>query len=170
MSNCCVIYCRNTTFKKLPANPHPLRYATTEPRRSYRISFALERFKLINLPVHKSLSPTHHSTATMGIPIATITTFRTAYNPFSRAARPCRLFLGMLRTPDTIPTSSPTHIDIKVKQLPRNSTESPTMTIGFKGGKELTLDVGKRGLKIGDVIEEVSRVGRALQREASLKN
>lgn len=44
------------------------------------------------------------------------------------------------------------------------------MTIGFKGGKELTLDVGKRGLKIGDVIEEVSRVGRALQREASLKN
>ena len=44
------------------------------------------------------------------------------------------------------------------------------MTIGFKGGKELTLDVGKRGLKIGDVVEEVSRVGRALQREASLKN
>lgn len=44
------------------------------------------------------------------------------------------------------------------------------MTVGFKGGKELTLDVGKRGLKIGDVIEEVSRVGRALQREASLKN
>lgn len=44
------------------------------------------------------------------------------------------------------------------------------MTVGFKGGKELTLDVGKRGLKIGDVIEEVSRVGRALQREASLNN
>lgn len=44
------------------------------------------------------------------------------------------------------------------------------MTVGFKGGKEITLDVGKRGLKIGDVIEEVSRIGRALQREASLKN
>ncbi|CAI7569075.1 unnamed protein product [Penicillium crustosum] len=109
-------------------------------------------------------------TATMTIPIATITSFRTVYNPFSRASRPCRLLLGMLRTPDTIPTSSPTHIDIQVKQLPRNSTELPTMTVGFKGGKELTLDVGKRGLKIGDVIEEVSRVGRALQREASLKN
>ncbi|CAI7575067.1 unnamed protein product [Penicillium glandicola] len=119
-----------------------------------------------------STAPAHHQpqTATMTIPIATITSFRTAYNPFSRASRPCRLFLGMLRTPDTIPTSSPTHIDIKVKQLPRNSTESPTMTVGFKGGKELTLDIGKRGLKIGDVIEEVSRVGRALQREASLKN
>ncbi|CAI7669303.1 unnamed protein product [Penicillium bialowiezense] len=99
----------------------------------------------------------------MSIPVSTIATFRTAYNPFSRAARPCRLFLGMLRTPDTIPTSSPTHIDIQVKQLPRTSTESPTMTIGFKGGKELVLDVGKRGLKIGDIIEEVSRVGRALQ-------
>ena len=89
----------------------------------------------------------------MTIPIATITSFRTVYNPFSRASRPCRLLLGMLRTPDTIPTSSPTHIDIQVKQLPRNSTELPTMTVGFKGGKELTLDVGKRGLKIGDVIE-----------------
>ncbi|KAJ5781010.1 hypothetical protein N7457_006170 [Penicillium paradoxum] len=106
----------------------------------------------------------------MTIPIATIVSFRTAYNPFSRASRPCRLLLSMLRTPETIPTSSPTHIDIKVKQLPRNSTEAPTMTIGFKGGKELVLDVGKRGMKIGDVIEEVSRVGRALQREASLKN
>lgn len=106
----------------------------------------------------------------MTIPIATIVSFRTAYNPFSRASRPCRLLLDMLRTPETIPTSSPTHIDIKVKQLPRTSTESPTMTVGFKGGKELTLDVGKRGMKIGDVIEEVSRVGRALQREASLKN
>jgi large subunit ribosomal protein L53 len=106
----------------------------------------------------------------MTIPISTIATFRTAYNPFSRASRPYRLFLDMLRTPETIPTSSPTHIDIKVKQLPRTSTASPTMTIGFRGGKELTLDVSQRGLKINDVIEEVSRVGRALQREASLKN
>ncbi|KAJ5766538.1 uncharacterized protein N7511_004154 [Penicillium nucicola] len=105
----------------------------------------------------------------MTIPISTIATFRTAYNPFMRASRPCRLFLGMLRTPETIPASSPTHIDIQVKQLPRESTASPTMTIGFKGGKELTLDVGERGLKIGDIVEEVARVGRALQREASLK-
>lgn len=43
------------------------------------------------------------------------------------------------------------------------------MTVGFKGGKELILEVGKRGLKIGDVVEEVSRVGRQLEREASLK-
>jgi hypothetical protein len=50
----------------------------------------------------------------------------------SRASRPCRLFLGMLRTPDTIPTSSPTHIDIQVKQLPRTSTAGE----GVVGGPE----------------------------------
>ena len=105
----------------------------------------------------------------MPIPISTITTFRTTFNPFTAASRPCRLFLTLLRTPTTVPTSSPTHIDIKVTQLPRNSTQPPVMTVGFKGGKELTLEVGKRGLKIGDVVEEVSRVGRALEREASLK-
>ncbi|KAJ6026857.1 hypothetical protein N7499_004961 [Penicillium canescens] len=147
LPNGCVAQSREeTTVKKLPeSNPTP----------------SIQRHFL-------PLKPTTN-TAKMTIPISTITTFRTAYNPFSRASRPCRLFLGMLRTPSTIPTSSPTHIDIQVKQLPRESTQSPTMTIGFKGGKELTLDVGKRGLKIGDVIEEVSRVGRALQREASLK-
>ena len=105
----------------------------------------------------------------MTVPVATITSFRTTFNPFSQASRPCRLFLSLLRTPNTTPTSSPNHIDIKVNQLPRNSTQQPVMTIGFKGGKEITLEVGKRGLKIGDVIEEVSRIGRALEREASLK-
>ncbi|OQD76982.1 hypothetical protein PENDEC_c003G05239 [Penicillium decumbens] len=105
----------------------------------------------------------------MPIPISTITTFRTTFNPFTAASRPCRLFLTLLRTPTTVSTSSPTHIDIKVTQLPRNSTQPPVMTVGFKGGKELILEVGKRGMKIGDVVEEVSRVGRALEREASLK-
>lgn len=113
--------------------------------------------------------PHSNTTATMSIPLSTITSFRTTFNPFTHASRPCRLFLSLLRTPGTTPTSSPTHIDIKVKQLPRNSTEQPVMTVGFKGGKELTLEVGKRGLKIGDVVEEVSRVGRFLEREASLK-
>ncbi|KAJ5725808.1 uncharacterized protein N7483_007165 [Penicillium malachiteum] len=104
----------------------------------------------------------------MPIPLSTITTFRTTFNPFSQASRPCRLFLSLLRTPNTV-AGSPTHIDIKVNQLPRNSTQEPVMTVGFKGGKEIVLEVGKRGMKIGDVVEEVSRVGRALAREASLK-
>lgn len=105
----------------------------------------------------------------MSIPIHTITTFRTTFNPFAHASRPCRLFLSLLRTPATASPASPTHIDIKVTQLPRNSTQQPVMTVGFKGGKEVTLEVGKRGMKIGDVVEEISRVGRALEREASLK-
>ena len=41
--------------------------------------------------------------------------------------------------------------------------------MGFKGGKELKIEVGKRQLKIGDVIEEIARVGRAIEREESLK-
>jgi large subunit ribosomal protein L53 len=43
------------------------------------------------------------------------------------------------------------------------------MTIEFKGGKKIQLEVGKRKMKIGDVIEEVSRVGRIVEREESLK-
>lgn len=44
------------------------------------------------------------------------------------------------------------------------------MTIGFKGGKELNFEFGNSGgLKIGEVVEEISRVGRAIEREDSLK-
>lgn len=42
--------------------------------------------------------------------------------------------------------------------------------MGFKDGREMTFDVGKRKLKIGDVVEEVARVGRVIEREQSLKN
>ncbi|KAI9927760.1 hypothetical protein ASPWEDRAFT_552246 [Aspergillus wentii DTO 134E9] len=106
----------------------------------------------------------------MTIPLQTITSFRTTFNPFMRASRPCRLFLSLIRNPSTTSTSSPTHIDVKVTQLPRNSTQLPEMTIGFKGGKEVKLEVGKRQLKIGDVIEEVARVGRGIEREQTLKD
>ncbi|KAL2008859.1 hypothetical protein VTN00DRAFT_7053 [Thermoascus crustaceus] len=105
----------------------------------------------------------------MSIPIQTITSFKTTFNPFSRVSRPCRLFLNMLQNPTTAPASSAAHIDIQVTQLPRNSTKLPEMTVGFKGGKEIKLEVGKRNLKIGDVIEEVARVGRGVEREESLK-
>jgi len=43
------------------------------------------------------------------------------------------------------------------------------MTIGFKGGKEIKLEVGKREMKIDDIIDEVARVGRVVERELSLK-
>ncbi|PIG84760.1 hypothetical protein AARAC_005957 [Aspergillus arachidicola] len=91
----------------------------------------------------------------MTIPVQTITSLRTSFNPFSKSSRPCRILLSILRNPNTAPASSPTYIDIKVNQLPR--------------GKELKIEVGKRQLKIGDVIEEIARVGRAIEREESLK-
>ncbi|OOG00174.1 hypothetical protein ASPCADRAFT_204063 [Aspergillus carbonarius ITEM 5010] len=106
----------------------------------------------------------------MTIPLSTIATFRTTFNPFVRSARPCRLILSLLRNPTTSPASSPGHIDIKVTQLPRHSTQEPELTIGFKNGKELKIEVGKRQMKIGDVIEEIARVGRAIAREEALKS
>lgn len=105
----------------------------------------------------------------MSVPVRTITSFRTTFNPFSPVSRPCRLFLNLIRQPSTIPASSPNHIDIKVTQLPRTSKQLPEMTIGFKGGKEVKLEVGKRQMKIGDVIEEVARMGRIIEREETLK-
>lgn len=33
----------------------------------------------------------------------------------------------------------------------------------------MKLEVGKRQMKIGDVVEEIARVGRAIEREESLK-
>ncbi|KAE8148661.1 39S ribosomal protein L53/MRP-L53-domain-containing protein [Aspergillus avenaceus] len=105
----------------------------------------------------------------MTIPVQTITSLRTSFNPFARSARPCRLLLSLLRNPNTTPASSPTYVDIKVKQLPRNSTQLPEVTVNFKGGKELKIEVGKRQMKIGDVVEEIARVGRAIEREESLK-
>lgn len=105
----------------------------------------------------------------MGIPLQTITTLRTTFNPFARSSRPCRLILSLLRNPATTPASSPTHIDIKVTQLPRTSTKEPEITVGFKGGKEVKFEVGKRQLKIGDVVNEISRIGRGIEREESLQ-
>ncbi|KAL4818148.1 39S ribosomal protein L53/MRP-L53-domain-containing protein [Aspergillus spinulosporus] len=105
----------------------------------------------------------------MTIPLQTITSLRTTFNPFARSSRPCRLLLSLIRNPSTTPASSPTHIDIKVEQLPRTSTKEPEITVGFKGGKEVKLEVGKRQMKIGDVVEEIARVGRAIERDESLK-
>ncbi|KAE8548759.1 hypothetical protein EYB25_009140 [Talaromyces marneffei] len=105
----------------------------------------------------------------MTIPVSTITSFRTAFSPFSPLGRPCRILLNLLQNPSTAPTSSATHIDIKVSHLPRNSTQLPECTIGFKGGKEIKLEIGKRNMKIGDVLDEIARVGRVVEREQSLK-
>lgn len=103
------------------------------------------------------------------VPVSAITSFRTAFSPFNPLSRPCRLFLNLVRHPATASPNSPSHIDIQVTHLPRNSTELPWMKVGFKGGKEITLEVGKKKMKIDDVIAEVSRIGRIVEREESLK-
>ncbi|KAL4882746.1 39S ribosomal protein L53/MRP-L53-domain-containing protein [Aspergillus karnatakaensis] len=105
----------------------------------------------------------------MAIPVSTIASLRTTFNPFARSSRGCRLLLSLLRNPNTVPTGSATHIDIKVTQLPRESTKQPEIVVGFKGGKEVKLEVGKRQMKIGDVVEELARIGRAIEREQALK-
>lgn len=43
------------------------------------------------------------------------------------------------------------------------------MMVGFRGGKEVKIEVGKKQMKIGDVIEELARVGRSIEREETLK-
>ncbi|KAI9045581.1 mitochondrial 54S ribosomal mL53 protein [Aspergillus affinis] len=105
----------------------------------------------------------------MTIPVQTIASLQTTFNPFRASSRPCRLLLSLLRNPSTTPTGSPTHVNIKVNQLPRLSTQEPEILVGFKGGKEVKIEVGKRKMKIGDVVEELARVGRAIEREESLK-
>ncbi|PLN82317.1 39S ribosomal protein L53/MRP-L53-domain-containing protein [Aspergillus taichungensis] len=105
----------------------------------------------------------------MSIPLQTINSFRVSYNPFGRSSRPCRTLLALLRTPSTTPLSSPTHIDIKVKQLPRHSTQQPEVTVGFKGGKEVKFEVGKEQIKIADMVNEIARIGRIIEREDTLK-
>ncbi|PGH05463.1 hypothetical protein GX51_02987 [Blastomyces parvus] len=103
------------------------------------------------------------------IPLHTITSLRTAFSPFSPLSKPCRLFVSLLQNPSTSSPASPTHIKIDIKHLPRDSKQLPEMTVGFKGGKELRLEVGRLGLGVRDVVEEVGRVGRVLAKEASLK-
>ncbi|KAF3481584.1 uncharacterized protein GIQ15_04343 [Arthroderma uncinatum] len=105
----------------------------------------------------------------MALPLRSITSFRTSFSPLSPLSRPCRLFLALLQTPTTASPSSAAHIKINVTHLPKNSKQLPEMTIGFRNGKEMKLEVGKLRLSVGDVMEEVGRVGRLIQREESLK-
>ncbi|EAS28879.1 uncharacterized protein CIMG_07625 [Coccidioides immitis RS] len=105
----------------------------------------------------------------MSLPLSTISSFRTSFSPFSPLSKPCRLVLSLLQTPTTTPASSASHIKISVTRLPRNSPQLPEMTIGFRNGKELKFEVGKNKMAIGDILEELGRVGRVIEREESLK-
>lgn len=105
----------------------------------------------------------------MALPTSAISSLRATFSPYSPLAKPCRLFLSLLQKPTTTPAASAKHISITVKRLPRDTKQLPEMTIGFKNGKELKLEVGKLRMSVADVIEEVGREGRVIEREASLK-
>ncbi|KDB28038.1 hypothetical protein H109_00183 [Trichophyton interdigitale MR816] len=105
----------------------------------------------------------------MSLPLRSITSFRTSFSPLSPLSRPCKLVLALLQTPTTASPSSAAHIKIDVKHLPKHSKQLPEMTVGFRNGKEVKLEVGKLRLSVGDVLEEVGRIGRLIEREESLK-
>jgi len=56
---------------------------------------------------------------------------------------------------------------INTTLLPRQNREGSSLSLKFKDGKEMKLDTEK--LKIADVIEEVDRHSRLLNRQADLK-
>ncbi|MCJ1289701.1 39S ribosomal protein L44, mitochondrial [Xylographa vitiligo] len=89
-----------------------------------------------------------------------ITDVSTKFNPFSKRAKTCRIFLAQL------PPNARQTMKINTKLLPRSSKEASTLSLKFKDGKEMQLDTEK--LSIKDVMEEVDRHSRGLNRQVNL--
>ncbi|KAI4127786.1 MAG: hypothetical protein LQ347_004450 [Umbilicaria vellea] len=89
-----------------------------------------------------------------------ITDVSTKFNPFSKRGKTCRIFLAHL------PASARRTMKINIIILPRTSREGSTLRLKFKDGKEMQLDTQK--LSINDVMEEVDRHTRMLNRQADL--
>lgn len=79
--------------------------------------------------------------------------------------------LALFQTPSTTNPSTPSHIQIEARRLPRAAAASvqPEIVVGFKSKEEVKFEVGRLGLKTNDVVEEISRIGRKIEREESLK-
>ncbi|EQL00164.1 hypothetical protein G6O67_001725 [Ophiocordyceps sinensis] len=92
-----------------------------------------------------------------------ITEVSVKFNPFSACAKPARLFLTYL--PPNIRTNGTT---VNTKLLPRNNPEPSSLRVKFKDGNELNLNCGKFNIK--DVVEEVERHSRQLQKAADLSD
>ncbi|KAG6041031.1 hypothetical protein E4U41_006121 [Claviceps citrina] len=83
------------------------------------------------------------------------------FNPFSACAKPARLFLTFLPS-----NARATGTSIQTTLLPRGTTETSSLKVKFKDGKELTFDCGKINIK--GLVEEVDRHSRQLQKAADL--
>jgi len=89
-----------------------------------------------------------------------LTDVTTKFNPFTKRAKTCRSFLAHL------PPNARQTMKIKTTILPRDSQEPSSIYVKFKDGKELHLDTEKLGIK--DVMEEINRHSRGLNRQADL--
>lgn len=89
-----------------------------------------------------------------------ITDVTIKFNPFKRSGNACRFFLAQL------PANARTMMRINTTILPRNSEEQSMLRLKMKNGKELHLDT--ETMKIEDIVEEVDRHSRALNRQAEL--
>ncbi|GJC84149.1 mitochondrial ribosomal protein L44 [Colletotrichum tofieldiae] len=90
-----------------------------------------------------------------------MTEVTTKFNPFSPKAKSARLFLSFIP-----PTARSSGMSIKTVLLPRTSTEPSSLFVKFKDGKEMSIDCEKMGIK--NIIEEVDRHSRGLQKQADL--
>ncbi|KAL2051299.1 hypothetical protein ABVK25_008351 [Lepraria finkii] len=90
-----------------------------------------------------------------------ITEVTTKFNPFKNPSKTCRIFLAHL------PANARTMMKINTTVLTRDSQEPSFLKLKFKDGKEMQLDTEK--LKINDVVEEVDRHSRTLNRKADLE-
>ncbi|MCJ1409583.1 39S ribosomal protein L44, mitochondrial [Ptychographa xylographoides] len=89
-----------------------------------------------------------------------LTEVTTKFNPFSKNGKKCRIFLAQL------PPNARQTMKINTKLLPRDSREASSLNLKFKDGLEMKLDTEK--LPIKDVMEEVDRHSRILNRQADL--
>ena len=104
-----------------------------------------------------------------------LTTLKTAFNPFQVNSRVPRLFLNLL------PPAAHKTIKVTTAQLPRSSTAPATLEIGLKDGKTMSYSwatetapatEGKaqkvKRVSLQDIVEEVNRHARALDRKEEL--
>ncbi|KAI9806830.1 MAG: 39S ribosomal protein L44, mitochondrial [Piccolia ochrophora] len=89
-----------------------------------------------------------------------LTDVSTTFTPFSHHSKTARLFLSLL------PSNARQTMKITTTLLPRGSQDRSTLSLKFKDGKEMKLDVDHMGIK--DVMEEVDRHSRILNRQEAL--
>ncbi|KAI9904861.1 hypothetical protein N3K66_001390 [Trichothecium roseum] len=83
------------------------------------------------------------------------------FNPFSASAKPARLFLTHLP-----PNARSQGMKININTLAKSSTETSSLKIKFKDGKEMDFACDKISIK--GVVNECDRHSRTLQKASDL--